>query len=373
MYPTLLSPLTIGPVTIKNRIAFAPTTMGLPDPERRQRLLEIAHGGCALIVLGDVAVEPTFHRSGFDLVTPLGIEACKALVQDLHEAGAKVAAQLFAPDYDTDGFKALLASPHTTREQLSDFMYGRVDRYVTDMTPVRIEELVMGFANRARAAQEAGFDMVQIHGDRLLGSFASSLYNQRVDKWGGTLDKRAQFACAVVRAVRATTNGRLAIDYKLAVRQPHLHLGKTGPTVTELPSFVQKLEAAGVDSLHIAGANHSSLEDTVPSSSHPILKGEGCFLNLVHAARPHTALPICAVGKLQTPSFVGSVLASGAAQWVGLSRQLLADPNWVAKVAQGAEDDIRRCVYCNRRCVEALKTHASFGCIFDPQDKDKRA
>lgn len=364
-YETLLSPCTVGALELKNRVVFAPTTMGLSPEARAERLVGVAHGGAALIVLGDVGVEPSFHGSGFDLVSPEGQDACRALVADLHRAGARVCAQIFAPDYDTQGFVRLMRDPATTHEQLTDFMYGHVGNFVTGLPLARLEQLVELFALRAGTARDVGFDMVQIHGDRLVGSMSSGLYNARDDRFGGDVGRRAAFGAAIVRAVRAEVGPAFPIDYKLTVRQPERGLGKGGPTVDELPVFVRELVAAGVDAFHVTGANHSHLEDTVPPRTHSELAGEGCFLNLVRAVRPLTDRPLCTVGKLRTPAFVEGVLAAGEAQLVGMSRQLLADADWVRKVAEGRVDEIRLCTWCNARCVGALRTHRDFGCVFD--------
>lgn len=367
-YGLTLSPIEVGSLTLKNRVAFAPTTMGLSPEARAARLVGVARGGTALVTLGDMGVEKSFHASGFDLVTPEGQSACRALVADLHAAGAKVSAQIFAPDYDTTGFIKLLNDPDTTREQLNDYMYGRVGEYVTTLPLDRIEELIDLFGRRAHTARELGFDMIQINGDRLIGSLLSSTYNLRRDSYGGDARARASFAVDVVSVMREVLGGDFPIEFKLAIRQVTRGLGKTGPTLDEVPDVVSELVSAGVSSFHVTGSNHSRLEDVIPEAAHGELRGEGCFVNLARAVGSCTSLPVCAVGKMVTPDFVERTLAFGDAQMVAMSRQLLADPNWVRKVEEGRTGDIRRCVWCNKRCVGALRTHSSFGCIYDDRD-----
>lgn len=141
--------------------------------------------------------------------------------------------------------------------------------------------------------------------------------------------------------------------------------------VEELEQFVPLLEDSGADSLHITGANHSNLEDTVPPASHAVLEGEGCFLPLADRARQFTRLPVCGVGKLQSPDYIEAAISAGRIQLVAMSRQLLADPDWAKKVEEGRAETIRRCIYCNRRCVGALRTRQPFGCIFDPAEQQQ--
>ena len=71
-------------------------------------------------------------------------------------------------------------------------------------------------------AKQAGFDMVQVHGDRMCGSFSSAIFNHRTDEYGGSAERRARFAVEAVKAVHAAVPG-MAIDYKLAVRQENPH------------------------------------------------------------------------------------------------------------------------------------------------------
>ena len=69
--------------------------------------------------------------------------------------------------------------------------------------------------------------MIQIHGDRMCGSFSSSIYNHRTDEYGGTAENRARFAVEAVSAVREKLPD-MPIDYKLAVRQENPHYGNAG-------------------------------------------------------------------------------------------------------------------------------------------------
>ena len=73
---------------------------------------------------------------------------------------------------------------------------------------------------------------------------------------------------------------------KLAVRQEEPHYGNAGVLESELGVFVPMLVDAGVTSFHVALANHSSLEDTIPPANHPYFKGQGCFLEILRRGAP---------------------------------------------------------------------------------------
>ena len=67
--------------------------------------------------------------------------------------------------------------------------------------------------------------------------------------------------------------------------------------------------------------------------------------------RQYTDLPICGVGGLNDPDLVEQQLASGRIQCAAMSRQLLADPDWVNKLKNGQVEQIHRCLRCNKKCL----------------------
>ncbi len=230
--------------------------------------------------------------------------------------------------------------------------------------PEKIHQIIAGFGKAAVLAKQAGFDMVQVHGDRMCGSFSSAIFNHRTDEYGGSAERRARFAVEAVKAVHAAVPG-MAIDYKLAVRQENPHYGNAGVVEEELAVFVPLLVQAGVTSFHVTLANHSALENTIPPASHPEFKENGCFLKFCDEVRRYTSVPLCGVGGLNDPDFVEQQLASGRIQCAAMCRQLLADPNWVNKLQSGNAAKIHRCVRCNKKCLGGLIAHQGTRCVYD--------
>ena len=157
----------------------------------------------------------------------------------------------------------------------------------------------------------------------------------------------------------------MPIDYKLAVRQENPHFGNAGVVEEELPVFVPLLEQAGVTSFHVTLANHSALENTIPPADHPYFSQPGCFLKFCDEVRQYTDLPICGVGGLNDPDLVEQQLASGRIQCAAMSRQLLADPDWVNKLKNGQAEQIHRCLRCNKKCLGGLMAHQGTRCVYD--------
>lgn len=364
MYDVLFQPITIHGLTLKNRIVFAPTSMGLKPPALLEHIARIAQGGAALIVIGDVPVLPSPF---FSLYDQKGFAFYQQITQTAHQYGAKISAQLHMSDTDTEGLKPYFTmlksgtiSPDAVRKKMNELTAD----YISSLPVEKIETIIQGFGTAAVLAQKAGFDMIQVHGDRMCGSFSSSIYNHRSDIYGGSPENRARFAVSCVQAVRNALPD-FPIAYKLAVRQENPHYGNAGILTDELGIFLPLLDAAGVDCYEVALANHGALSDTIPPSNHPYFSEPGCFLKYCDLARTYTDRPLCGVGGLGNPDFAAAQVASDRIQAVALSRPLLADPDWPRLVASGQTDSIFSCIRCNRDCLGGMQRHEGTHCIFD--------
>lgn len=365
MYDTILSPVNYGGIQLKNRIIFAPTTMGLQRDEYLKKLQQIAEGGCAMVIIGDVPV----GKGGFgqNLFTKRGQEYYKTLADTIHQGNCLACAQLHQSDSNIRAMLKYIPGVLTKKismEQLRPLLNEEIGPYLSGLSSDKIEKITLSFGDAAVQAKKLGFDMVQIHGDRMCGSFSSSVFNHRTDRYGGSMKNRARFAAEAVSAVRKKLPD-MPIDYKLVVRQQDPAYGNAGVLPEELKEFIPVLEDAGVTSFHVTLANHSSLSDTIPPASHPVFGAEGCFLGFCDLVRNYTKLPVCGVGGLTSPDFIEQQLSSGRIDCAAMSRQLIADPDWPQKVRQDHTQKIRQCVRCNKKCLGGLMNHQGVHCIYD--------
>ena len=371
MYETINSPINYGGLELKNRIIFAPTTFGLAEDEYFEKIRKIAAGGCAMVIIGDVPVgKSQFEKSLFD---KKGFAHYQKLVEIVHSYDCRICAQLHQTDSNMLAMLKYVPGVLTKKismEELRPLLNAEVAPYISKLSTRKIHKIINGFGEAAVLAVKAGFDMVQVHGDRMCGSFSSTVFNHRTDEYGGSAENRARFAVEAVKAIRSRLP-EIPIDYKLAVRQEDPHYGNAGVLVEELPVFVPLLEQAGVTSFHVTLANHSALENTIPPASHPAFGQPGCFLRFCDAVRQYTRLPLCGVGGLNDPDFVEQQLASGRIQCAAMSRQLLADPEWVNKLQKGQAKTIHRCVRCNKKCLGGLMAHQGTRCIYDARREEK--
>lgn len=369
MYETIGSPVKLGNVTLKNRIVFAPTTLGVPNDAYLERIEKIAAGGCGMIIIGDVPV--LSMPFGNNLYTESGFAFYEKLAEIAHKYGCKICAQLHQDDTDFGALRQYapqVKAGKLTQDDLRQMINDLVGQYVTNMPVEKVHSIISAFGDAAVLAKKAGFDVMQVHGDRMCGSFASPLFNQRTDSYGGSLENRARFLLEAVEAVRKAVPD-MPIDVKLAVRMEQPQYGKAGFTEDELKTVVPMLEKAGADSFHVSLANHASLSDTIPPANHPYFHEEGCFLGFCDTVKQYTNLPVCGVGGLTSPAFVEEQLKTGRIDCAAMSRQLLADPQWTEKVLSGREKEIRRCVRCNKDCLGGMMRHEGTHCIYEKGGK----
>lgn len=369
MYDLLSSPVDYGGLMLKNRVIFAPTTLGMSEEAQIQFLGRVAAGGCALIIVGDVPVGK--HSFGPSLFSKKGFEHYQRLADAVHAHGCKLCAQLHQSDSDVRAMLKCvpgLLTHQMTPDEMRKKLNEAVGPYITRLPVHKVQEITASFGPAAERAMEAGFDLIQIHGDRMCGSFSSTVFNHRTDEYGGSAENRARFAVEAVEAVRRCLP-EVPIDFKLAVRQEDPHYGNAGIWKEELPVFVPLLEAAGITSFHVALANHSDLTDTIPPANHPVFGQPGCFLPFCDAVRPLTNGSLCGVGGLHDPDFIEEQLQAGRIDCAAMSRQLIADPEWPNKVFSGRIQELKRCVRCNKACLGGLMAHQGTHCIYERKEQ----
>lgn len=149
MYETIASPFNYGGLALKNRIIFAPTSLGLSQEEQVERLRRIAAGGCAMIIIGDVPVLP--HGFGPSLYSRKGAAFYRAVTDAVHQEGAKVCAQLHQSDSNLKAMVKYLPGVLTKRismEELRTLLNQEVGPYITSCPPKRWPGLRMRSAPR---------------------------------------------------------------------------------------------------------------------------------------------------------------------------------------------------------------------------------
>ena len=351
----------------------------------------LAKGGTGYIVIGDVAPVRAAGSTPA-LFADSQIESFKTLADRVHKHGAKLGVQIFYPEYDAPVLGSMIQQCRILKEQaakaklagdeqltaekaaeaskLERETYAKLHHdqknFVNEVTLEQIKEMICACAERAF---KAGADAVEIHGDRLLGTFCSRELNRRTDEYGGGFGNRIRFALETAAAIRERVP-EMAVEYKLpiiTVNEDGSLRGKGGLEEEEAAEFAKALEKAGVDFIQAAQANHTGrMTDTIPQM------GEVDYAWILPAARKikeAVSIPVAAAGRIVTLARGEEILQSGDSDLIAYGRSLLTDPDLGVKAETG--EPVRECMNCNRGCLEAVQSHRYISCVLNAENGDE--
>lgn len=396
----LLQPLKVGNLTLKNRIMFPPLTTGYEERdgsigERSFHFYErLAKGGASYVVIGDVAPVNTASPTP-KLFDDRQIPAFRKLADAMHVYDCKLALQLFHPEYDVPGVgKMIQGSMMAMKEaeaakaqgdmeafgvkmkeagQLRNDAYAKLhhdmQHFVSEATVEQLEEIKKSIAASARRAAEAGVDAIEVHGDRLLGSLCSTVLNHRTDEYGGAFENRIRYALEVVAAIKEAAPS-LMVEYKLpfiTINADGSDRGKGGLYEAEGIEFAKRLEAAGVDMIQVAQANHTgNMGDTIPSMG---TVPYNWTLPIAKKVKEVVSIPVATVGRVVNVKNGEEILANGEADMISYGRSLLCDPDIAIKIEK--DEPIRECLNCNKGCVDAIQNRRYISCVLNAENGDE--
>lgn len=333
----LFEPLGIKGIELRNRIVFAPvvTNFGLRNERAVNFFAARARGGVGLIIV---------HGTPVDLLIKADwARSLRTLVSAVHEQGAKIALQLWHGN-DLHGQAVAPSARESYREITHD----------------EIQTVINKFATAARNCQEVGFDGVEVHGAHgyFIHQFFSPLTNQRTDKYGGSVEKRMLLAVELVVAMRRAVGESLLLLY----RHSAVDGLPGGTTIEESARLAKALEIHWLDVIDVSAGMGRNDDLSLPPAPAP----EGTHAELAARIKAKVAIPVIAVGRVQTRATAEKILQEKKADLVALGRQLLADPDWPKKVQEGREDETVFCNYCNY-CGEEMRADRPIACPQNPQ------
>jgi 2,4-dienoyl-CoA reductase-like NADH-dependent reductase (Old Yellow Enzyme family) len=347
----LLEPVTLRGVTARNRVWLAPMCQyscfardGVPTDWHLAHLVARASGGFGLLVTEATAVVPEGRISPED--TGLWDDAQQAawarIVDAVHAQGVPIGVQLAHAGRKASTF-APFAGPQAPRpagegtvpsdqggwEPVAPSAVA-FPGYATPraLTLEEVHALPAQFADAARRADAAGFDLVEVHAAHgyLLHAFLSPLSNHRGDEYGGSFENRTRIVVEVVDAVRAAWPD----DKALVVRFSATDWLDGGWTTEETARLSRLLSGHGVDLVDVSSGGLLPAEIPV---------GPGYQVPLAREVREGSGLPVGAVGLITDPAQAEDVLERGDADVVLLARAALREPGWPQRAAHELGDD----------------------------------
>lgn len=335
MTSTLFTPLKIGPIEVPNRIAISPMCMYMADDGSAsdwhiQHVTRFGMSGAGLAVLEATGVEQRGRIS----------PGCLGLYSDANEKAVARVVDI-AKRYAMPGFKLGIQISHAGRKGSTPLAWDRGAALTPEkgawetvapsaiafgegvpapkeLSDAEIRGLIAAFAESAKRAVRAGFDLIELHAAHgyLIHQFHSPVSNQRTDDWGGSEEKRLRFPLAVAEAVRAATPAHVA----LGARITGTDFIDGGLTVEDAIRLAEELKARGFDYVCVSSGN-------IVAGGRP---ATGPAFNVERAAQVKKATGIVTrtVGYIAGPKQADDIVASGSVDQVALARAFLDDANW---------------------------------------------
>ena len=376
MYPHLFSPLQIGGMEIKNRIAMAPMGVEIidDDGEVRERVIryyeERARGGAGLLITEVCAVA---YPRGATSTHQMAISddrylpGLRQLTDRVHHQGAKIAVQLVhhgkVSRVDTKQDRPLLVPSEPTFHGVMDLANdlsaeeiglligasGGVPK-LHPATQLDLEQAVDDFADAVARAREAGFDGAEIHGAHgyLISSFLSRAWNLREDEYGGSIENRSRLLCEILRASKA----KAGHDFPIWCRLDALEYRTPNGIVFEDALRTAELAVeAGADAIHLSAYQDSTSGPGFTEGT--LVHAEAKHVEHAAQVRERVGVPVIAVGRIE-PSLAEELIAKDRVDVIAMGRKMLADPELPKKLEQGTPEDVRPCIYCYTCVAQAF-------------------
>lgn len=370
-YPSLMSPIILGNVMLRNRIVAPPHSMQkmtLEDLPRRKDVafFELkAEGGCSVVTVGDCIVD---GETGKAHEARVCLDSDK-VIAPIHEIAAAIRRHGAVASIELNHAGRFANSDSFCADANGKPIYGPIEEILPNgnvchqMDDQMIEYIIKSYGMAARRAKSAGFNMINLHGAHgwMISQFMSPVTNQRDDKWGGSFEKRMRFVDEVIAAVRKEVGTNFPIEMRLNGKENI----PGGYEIEEAIRIAKHLEDK-VQLINISAGNHEYMEAMLTFVS-DMFKPEGHLIELAAAVKKEVKVPISAVGGLLEPELMEEMIATGKADIIAIGRGTLADPFIAKKIMQGKEDEIKKCMRCYACVGSEVEPAHELSCAMNPR------
>ena len=388
-YSALFTPWKIGNVEIKNRIvqcSMGGTSLfGWLEPchfdkEAANFLLTRAKDGVGLVLPGMQCVRDTMGRRWLWQNKKMFKELADYMVE-YHKTGSKLFIQLAAGfgrsmavapwmvTLNNNKVLGALAKPVIDVSYCCASASATPNRWQEDMlsrpmTVEEIHEMVDAFGKTAKLLREAGVDGVEIHAVHegyLLDQFTIANWNHRTDEYGGSFENRFRFPVEIVQSIKRQAGADFPVSLRYSVVSKTKAWGKGAmPYETDFEEFgrdmpesekaIKYLGDAGYDMFNCDNGTYDAWYWAHPPQYMP----DNCNLEYVEHIKKFTDKPVACAGRMD-PVKAAEEIAAGRLDAVAIARQNLVDPEWIHKILEGRQDEIKPCIRCHNGCFNFAK------------------
>jgi 2,4-dienoyl-CoA reductase-like NADH-dependent reductase (Old Yellow Enzyme family) len=332
-------------VTLANRIVVSPmcqysSVEGFANEWHFVHLGSRAVGGAGLVMTEATAILPEARISPQDLGiwSDDHVEPLARIVRFIREQGSVAGIQLAHA-----GRKASTYRPWDGQGRVPESKGGwsrivapsplafAYDYAVPEsISEEGIGETLRAYAEAARRAREAGFQVLEVHAAHgyLLHQFLSPISNKRTDRYGGSFENRTRLLVEVVKVVRTSWPEVLPLFVRISATD----WAENGWDIDQSVELSRTLRGVGVDLIDCSSGG------TLPVVSIPF--GPGYQTAFSERIRRETGMPAAAVGMVTEPVQADHIIRTGQADLVVLARELLRDPYWPLRAARELEHQV---------------------------------
>lgn len=371
-YSNLSKPITIGDVTIKNRMFMAPMDTGFgntPDgiltPEGVEYFVRRAQGGFGLLFSGGTNVDGTVDGTPCILDDPQKfVSVGRELNDRLRAYGTKMFIQLTL----NIGRNAGLKSP----SELPAWQNPSVTTEALTLEEIHTKIREMGEAAKlVKQAGYAGIDIHALHWGHLIDSFALAYMNHREDEYGGTLENRLRICKDIVEVIKENCGKDFPVTMRMALKSYMKDFDKAsfdgseevGRTLEEAIEIAKLLEGYGYDGLSTDVGTLDAFYYAMPPAYVPV----GSSLELAAEVKKHVSIPILCGSRFADPDIAEQAIAEGKVDAAVIGRQAIADPDFAKKIIAGKPECVRTCIGCNQGCIWGYFTRGKVSCAVNPE------
>ncbi len=384
----LFEAVKIGNCEIKNRYAMSPMgTFGMTESDGAmgeaciEYYVQRARGGAGLIITGMCIVEDRFEKnapSGVPLFSAavdherLKIRM-KRLTDRVHAYGCKIFLQLSAGFGRVSHIGLFCGGAVAPSEVPNRFRPEIMHRA---LTTGEIHTYVESFAREAAFAKSVGFDGIEVHAlheGYLLDQFATDLFNNRQDEYGGSFENKYRFAVEVLQAVKGSCGKAFPVMLRYSPKHcmkavglgglPGEEYAEAGRDLPEGLRAAVYLEKAGYDAFDV----DLGCYDAHFWSHPPVYFDDGMYLDAAAGVKRQVRVPVLVSGRMDDPDQGAEAIAAGKCDMTALGRPLLADPELPNKVRAGQAGRVRACISCNYGCSVRIRTAGTIGCAVNAE------
>jgi anthraniloyl-CoA monooxygenase len=336
--PPMFTPIKLRDMEIMNRVVVSPMCMysaqdGLVNDFHLVHYGSRAQGGAGLMFteMTCVAADARITPGCAGIYTDEHVAGWKRIVDYVHtHSSAKIAIQLghAGPKGSTklawQGIDEPLESGNWPIIGPSPVPWSPANQVPREMTRADMDRVRDEFVAATRRAEQAGFDMVELHAAHgyLLSAFITPLTNKRTDEYGGSLENRLRFPIEVFKAIRAVWPQHKPMSVRISATD---WVPGEGVDADEAVAIAKAFHDAGADIIHVSAGQTST-------KARPIY-GRMYQTPFADKIRMESGIPTIAVGNIYETDHVNSILAAGRADLCSLARPHLLDPFWTLKAA----------------------------------------